>query len=245
MPTTTSTQFEIASRRPKLHEVFWLEQSDAAVPAEDTWFSPQELISLAGLRFARRRADWRLGRWTAKCAVSAYLGIPALREIEIIAADDGAPQVRLSKEPGAVTVSLSHRGGLAMCVVSAANSALGCDLELVEPRSEAFITDYFTVEEQLRINDADPAQRSLLANLLWSAKESALKALRTGLRQATQSLNVALLDEVASDKTGIWHPLQVQAECGKIFRGWWQTRQEMVRTIVASPDPSPTPLLKL
>lgn len=245
MPTTTFTQFEITKKQPRLHEVFWLGQCERDVPADDTWLSPQELVSLGSLRFAKRRADWRLGRWTAKGAVRAYLDIPELREIEIIAASDGAPQVRLTHRPAAVTISLSHRGGRAMCALSAANSALGCDIELVEPRSEAFIADYFTAEEQLVITGADLARQFLLANLFWSAKESALKALRRGLRQDTRSLTVSLLDEAASDDGGIWHPLQIQEEPGKIFRGWWQTGQRIVRTIVASPAPDLPGLLNL
>src|SRR5207248_6967090 len=108
MLTTTSTHLEIAKKQPKLHEVFWLEQCEADVPGDDTWLSPQELVSLDGLRFAKRRADWRLGRWTAKCAIGAYLDLQALREIEIIAASDGAPEVRLSKRHAGVTISLSH-----------------------------------------------------------------------------------------------------------------------------------------
>ena len=67
---------------------------------------------------------------------------------------------------------------------------LGCDLEIVEPRSDAFIADYFTAEEQALIERTSAADRSLLLALLWSAKESALKALRAGLRLDTRSVIV-------------------------------------------------------
>ena len=47
-----------------------------------------------------------------------------------------------------VTISLSHRSGAAICAVAPAGVDLGCDLEVIEPRSEAFVADYFTVDEQ-------------------------------------------------------------------------------------------------
>ena len=64
--------------------------------------------------------------------------------------------------------------------------ALGCDLEVIEPRSEEFVADYFTTEEQKMVSQAPIADRSKLLALLWSAKESALKALREGLRFDTR-----------------------------------------------------------
>ena len=36
-------------------------------------------------------------------------------------------------------ISLSHRAGRAICCVSTSIAALGCDLELIEPRSSGFI----------------------------------------------------------------------------------------------------------
>ena len=46
--------------------VAWLEQSEADLPPHDDWLSVDEALQLDRLRFAKRRADWRLGRWTAK-----------------------------------------------------------------------------------------------------------------------------------------------------------------------------------
>ena len=69
--------------------------------------------------------------------------------------------------------------------------ALGCDLELVEPRSDRFVADYLTAAEQQLVLGAGP-ERDLVANLIWSAKESALKVLRVGLRRDTRSVEVTL-----------------------------------------------------
>ena len=102
---------------------------------------------LAGLRIAPRRDAWRLGRWTAKAAASAFLALPPER-IEILAAPDGAPEVWVSGERAAVSLSLSHRAGRALAVVAAAPAVVGCDLEVVEPRSDAFVREWLAEPEQ-------------------------------------------------------------------------------------------------
>src|SRR5215831_16948534 len=133
-------------------DVYWLEQTEANVPAEDNWFSAPEAARLSGMRFAKRRNDWRLGRWTAKRALAVYLNVPAhpeaLAEIEIRPAPSGAPEVFFANQPAPVTVSLSHRARTAICAVAMSGAALGCDLEIIEPRSEGFLTDFFTTEEE-------------------------------------------------------------------------------------------------
>ena len=131
-------------------DVFWLEQSEADLPAGDDWLSAGEVDRLTTMRVPKRRADWRLGRWTAKRALSAYLNLPghhqALTDIEIRPAPSGAPEAFIANRPASAAISLSHCNGNAICAVAAFGTALGCDLELVEPRSDAFVADYFTVE---------------------------------------------------------------------------------------------------
>ena len=85
---------------------------------------------------------------------------------------------------------------------------IGCDLEMVEPRSDAFVADYFTIEEQALVARASAEDRPRLLALLWSAKESALKALHEGLRLDTRSVIVNPFDG-SFDLNG-WSPLHVR-----------------------------------
>ena len=254
--------------------VYWLEQSERDLPAEDDWLSAREAVCLNALRFAKRRADWRLGRWTAKCAVSAYLAVPAhfdvLKKIDIRPAPDGAPEVFIGGQAAGVTISLSHRSGMAICAVAATGVDLGCDLELVEPRSDAFVADYFTVEEQVRIAQASADDRHRLVTVLWSAKESALKALRAGLRLDTRSVMVdpfvpsfrcdGEFNSQRNDELGGWTPLRVRyaSRCSlenlsdddhhsidRVFHGWWQSADDIVRTVVGTPAPESPMLLQV
>src|ERR1700687_3935942 len=119
-------------------DVYWVEQNEGDPPAGDDWLNNSEAVRLDGMRFAKRRADWRLGRWTAKRALAVYLNLPthlqALAEIEIRPAVSGAPEVFFANKPADVTISLSHRAGIAICSIAVSGAALGCDLESVEPR---------------------------------------------------------------------------------------------------------------
>jgi 4'-phosphopantetheinyl transferase len=228
-------------------DVYWLEQTEADVPPENDWLSASEATLLNGMRFAKRRGDWRLGRWTAKRALASLWKSPAsplaLAEIEIRPAPGGAPEVVLSKSPVAVSISLSHRGGSAMCAVSLSGGMLGCDLEIIEPRTEAFVADYFVSEERELIASARVPERFQLVALLWSGKESALKALRTGLRLDTRSVVVMPLED--SLNVNGWSPLQVRCSEGGVFDGWWQRANNVLRTLVADPPPPPPILLEI
>ncbi len=238
-------------------KAYWLEQTEAAVPANLEWLSVGEAAYLNALRVPKRRADWRLGRWTAKCALSLYLRIPgdlqSLADIEIRQAASGAPEAFVASEPAGASISLSHRNGTALCAIAPFGAALGCDLELIEPRSDAFVADYFTTDEQTLVARVSAAERSRLLTLLWSAKESVLKALHEGLRQDTRSVTVSLLERAVTSTAdaeidleqsdsalhsrSAWHPLEARYVNGEVFHGWWQQTDNLLRTLVAAPRP--------
>lgn len=120
----------------------------------------------------------------ARLAVDGPPPVPAA--VEVRAAADGAPEVLVGSHPAPLLISLSHRAGHAVFLAAPAGAALGCELELVEPRNDAFVADYLTAPERAAVRAAAAADRPLLVALLWSAKESTLKALRTGLRLDTR-----------------------------------------------------------
>ena len=179
--------------------MWWLAEGEACVPDSLQWLSPREQARLAGYRFTKRRVEFLTRRWTAKHAVAGALQRqptwPALAGIEILNHPGGAPYIDVDGRRQALEISLSDRAGWAVCVVGAPGSgAIGIDLELVEPRSDAFVGDFFTHHEAalvrgLAVGDA----RDEAANLIWSAKEAGLKVLKVGLRADTRSVEVQLL----------------------------------------------------
>jgi len=233
-------------------DVFWLEQSAADVPSGNDWLDAREFVCLNRMRFAPRRADWRLGRWTAKRAVAAHFNVPgtpaALGSIEIRPEETGAPEVFMGNRRAPVAISLSHRSGLALCMVAPPGTKLGCDLEVVESRTEAFIADYFTHDERELIAEASSEDRFRLVALLWSAKESTLKALRAGLRLDTRAVVVSLEDAAPSRREHLfrpacgpndWRRLAVRHTDGQLFHGWWQHSDHLMRTMVAATATAP------
>jgi 4'-phosphopantetheinyl transferase len=212
--------------------VHWLIQTLADVPHDDSWLSGRERVIAGRMYFEKRRQDWRLGRWTAKRAILSCAGlslnVDQSSRLEIIAAADGAPEAFVDGSPAPISLSISHSGKLGFCAVGSAGCALGCDLEEVRPLEKNFAADYFTPEELLSVDSAAPVDRLRTIYLIWSAKESALKALRQGLRLDTRSVRVSLLDK----KEGAWNPLQILVtESSRAFLGWWQVRDDHVRTI--------------
>src|SRR6266496_3319999 len=223
-------------------EIYWLEQNESDVPAGNQWLSPEESMCLQTLRFLKRRDDWRLGRWTAKHAIATCLHLPtdfrALANVEIHAAPSGAPEVFLDGEPADIAISLSHRSDTALCTVGPRATKFGCDLERVESRSDAFVDDYFTASEQALFARAPLHNRPLLLALLWSAKESALKALRVGLRLDTRSMCVIPGESHGmifplSANSDAWRPVDVRYSVSEVFTGWWRVEGDLVRTVVS------------
>ena len=219
----------------------WLTRWLADVPADDRWLGPRELTALAGLTIEKRRADWRLGRFAAKTAVAHWLGVPPSR-VEILAAPDGAPEAWLDSAPAPVSLSLSHRAERAVAVVGEAGAALGCDLELIEPRSRAFVVDWLAPAEQALVAEAaSGARRDLLANLVWTAKEAAAKVRREGLRLDVRA--AVAEPEGVEAPAAEWQPLAVVWADGGRTGGWWRVEPGWVITVAA--DPLPDTLLAL
>jgi 4'-phosphopantetheinyl transferase len=221
----------------------WLALGEDALPAGEQWLAPGEAASLAGLRYTKRRTEYLLRRLVTKHAVASVTGRPTdpatLAGIEVRNAPSGAPYVCVDGAPLGLGVSITDRAGWAVCVTCPAGPRhpVGCDLELVEPRTPGFVRDFLTAAEQ-RLVASRPAgdERDAAANLIWSAKESALKVLRIGLRRDTQTLEVTL----AAPRGDGWGALTVHAVEGTVFPGWWRREGRFLLTVaaeVAGPPP--------
>ena len=207
------------------------------VPGDDEWLRPDERDALAALSHAKRRTDWRLGRWVAKQAVAAALAVSA-EALEIRNDDDGAPFVVAGGEPLALAISLSHSSGVGLCTVAVPPFAIGCDVERVEERAPVFEADWFTAAERRLVGTAPPEERDLRVTVIWSAKESALKAARAGLRRDTRSV---VVEELDAQRAGDWRRLRIRdvQAAGSNLDGWWRRDGEMVISVAGASMPEP------
>lgn len=219
-------------------DVYWTECDRADLPADDRWLADEELRVQRAFRVPKRREDWRMGRWITKRAVAEYLALESdplsLANIEVRPAGSGVPEIFLRQGPAPVSISITHCNGVAACAVTGPGVAMGCDLEAIEPRSDAFVADYFVAGEQALIVGAPVPDRPWLASLLWSAKESALKALHEGLRLDTRSVQAQ--PDLSSAAEG-WRAVTVSAGDGRRFQGWWRHDGKLIRTVVSDPFP--------
>jgi 4'-phosphopantetheinyl transferase len=207
---------------------------------------------LGGLRVPKRRDDWRLGRFVAKRAVAARVELP-WTDIEILAAPDGAPEPWHGEHRLPLSLSFSHRAGCAAAALAPEPMLVGCDLELVEPRSAAFVTEWLAPSEQALVGRfADPAARALVANLVWTGKEAAAKVLREGLRLEVRQAEVSFpagLDEglgAGVGGAGPWYPIEVHCHHERVsYTGWWCVQDGVVLSVLTDPGwPEPPQLLE-
>ena len=220
----------------------WLARGESDIPAGWGWLTEVEARRASGMRFTKRRTEYLLRRLAGKAALAATLGLPedpaTLGRIGLLNAPTGAPFAEVDGRRVDLDVSLTDRAGWAVCLVGPDLTAVGCDLEIVEPRSPGFVRDFLTPPEQDLVAGAgDP---HAMANLIWSAKESALKVLRTGLRADTRTVEVvpADPDAVSAAQPG-WRALTVLAGRREL-PGWWR-RDGVFLLTVAAPAARPAP----
>ncbi len=222
--------------------IYWslVDSSSAALEDPQEFLSPTECQRLSNLRFPKRREEWLLGRYAARKLLGT---VPtcrkySMKELEILNDAAGAPFVHLpggSNLPG--SLSLSHSSHKAFCAYTPGPGLhLGIDLEKVEPRSNAFVSDYFTGSEQALVSSAPMDLRALAANLVWSMKESMLKALGVGLHWDTRRVEILGIESLQSRDLPAkeWGRMQVaDRQLPRRWSAWWQRREEFVLTMAA------------
>jgi 4'-phosphopantetheinyl transferase len=219
----------------------WLVESAESTDTRQALEQPSVFLSAAEeavyetLKSEKRRRDWLLGRRTAKrllrelAADWAGRDVP-LPSIRIAARPDGSPGVLWDSADTSlpdVSLSISHSHSHAFCaVVAAAGFPLGADIEVIEPRPPGFAADYFTAAERALVERAGDAFRPALETAIWSAKEAAFKAIRSGLTVDTRSVSCLIRDETAPED---WSPFDVVWEPPApglpVLGGWWRDWQ--------------------
>lgn len=217
--------------------ISWLLLRATSVPEGDDWLGPREREVLSGFRHAKRRAEYRLGRYAAKTLMASEANVDRFDRIEIVAADDGAPEPFIDGTRLGSCISITHRSDAAACVLDP-DATVGCDLEVIEPRTSRFVRDFFTEDELDAVVGTPRELRDRRIALIWSAKESALKVLRVGLRRDTRQVEVELQGVDAAD--GMWHALSatVRPE-NRLFMGWWRQEGDLVLTIMCNAPNAP------
>lgn len=208
----------------------WLTLERADVPSGDSWLDAAEREAQHRLVIDKRRADWRLGRWTAKRAVAAFLKLEEPARVGVRVKASGAPEAWVDGAQADLVISISHSHERGFCCVSSKTVKLGCDLEHVETRSERMLRDFFTEKE---IESLGSPPSPLYANGIWCAKESALKLIEEGLRLDTRSVAATLEPSSGAE----WVRARVTGAVDSA--GWWCERGGYVLCVMSRPELKP------
>jgi len=141
-----------------------------------SWLSPQERRAVERLAAPERRYEWLRGRALAKLASQLVLAQPPAPAAVDLSGIGVAPRLRWAG--GELPVSISHSGRSTACAVlgSTAGGSVGLDIEQIDPTLAELAARFCLAAEWRRARASfGPATA---ATLLWSAKESGIKAVR-------------------------------------------------------------------
>ncbi len=139
-------------------------------PGDESSLHPAEASHVSGAT-ERRRQEFAAGRMCARAALAEF-GIGPDTPVE--KATDRSPIW-----PDGVTGSISHTEGYCVAVVapvSGHDGAIGLDVERRDRVTTKLHRMLFTDAEQAGLAEIDPADRSVAATTLFSAKEAFYKA---------------------------------------------------------------------
>lgn len=150
-----------------------------------SWLSMEERRCLQSFGSEKRRREFTLGRAAARQLVGQHLDL-APSEVPLVVADDGAVDV-VGRD---LHLSIAHSGPHA--VATLAPHPVGVDLEAVVERDHSLIRFLLHPDERDRVMRLFPYDTAPTIVLLWTLKESVLKARRSGFRLSPKKLRIDL-----------------------------------------------------
>ncbi|MFD5261197.1 MULTISPECIES: 4'-phosphopantetheinyl transferase family protein [Bacillus] len=131
------------------------------------------------IKFKKRLESYLVGRYAAKKAVSAFIKDERLHEIQITPGIFNQPIVKHSSAMN-VQVSISHCDSMGFAIAFSEETPIGIDIERINIDNKNILAAQMTVEEK-RLAKFLSLPDETIYTLLWTAKESLSKVLKTGL----------------------------------------------------------------
>ena len=220
--------------------MWWLAHGEHEVPAGADWLSPREQAILAAIRYTKRRVEFLTRRWTAKRAVAMVLGRDlapaALARVEIAHHPSGAPFVEVDgrRRRSTCRSATAPDGRSAWSARPAGRVARSASTSNSWSRAATRSSTTSSPPRKAPTCAACPpaTARDEAANLIWSAKEAALKVLKVGLRADTREVDGR--HRARSAAPDGWTPLTVTGRDGSTFPGWWRRDGVFLLTIAGT-----------
>lgn len=214
------------------NDIHWIMVKAGPTLATGQFLIETEIEDGKRYRHPGRHRQWLLGRAAAKFLLIRQTKVLNLEiynpaDVEILRNPDGWPQIRNRKaESLPVSLTISHSDELVFCALcSHKNGSLGADLEIVAPKTESMLEDFYTQEERRRLNDLPKSQQNLAATLIWCAKEAVLKSKKTGLMENTKHIDVDISKLKISHETN-WAQVPTTIAGKLTIPVWWRYIEE-------------------
>lgn len=176
-----STAVDPAGASPLDVAVLLVAPTDARAHDALPLLSAAERARDARFQHAGARAQFRVGRWLARTALAARLGL-APADVPLVETDRGALLVDPRANPDDLRFNLSHTDGLVALALAPAHP-VGVDVEdTTRPGRQLAIADrFFAPSEVAALRRLPPERQRARFFDYWTLKESYIKARGLGL----------------------------------------------------------------
>ncbi len=154
---------------------------------------PRERAYYDTLNFEKRKKTFLLGRYSVKQAVGALVGEGNLQMILVRQGVFNQP-VTLNVRDQLVNVSITHCDDIGAAVAFPEAHPMGIDVEKVDAKKNDVFETQITNREKELIRTIQHSYDSMLT-LLWTAKESLSKVLKTGMTTPFNIYEVCKIEE--------------------------------------------------
>ncbi len=170
-------------------------------------YSPElhtdERAYLETLRFTRRKSSYLLGRLSAKHALEQILPERVLMNSFTIGSGVfNFPIIEYLPYSG-YQVTISHCDSIGMALAYPESHPLGIDIEKIDHKKNTVFVSMFT-DEEIQLTKTCFLNVDITNTLLWTAKESLSKVLKTGLMIDFKILEVVSLSSENGIHTSIF-----------------------------------------
>lgn len=160
------------------------------------WLHVKELKYYLTLAYEKRMKDYLSGRYVAKKAISAFVDNQDLGEILIQQGIFQQPIIKYPCEHN-IQVSITHCDDLSASIVFPEEFPMGIDIEKISVKLKGTFKSQMTENEKEIVESFFYSEEAMLT-LLWTAKESLSKVLKTGLTIPLEILEVTNLKKIGS-----------------------------------------------
>lgn len=154
----------------------------------------EELLEVAGVRSASRRAEIVHGRAALRALLARITGAP-VDALRLRQDERGKPSAVLASGGRVPAFNVSHSNGLLAIAVSPDAPAVGVDVEGpapgLKPDVEAIARTHFSPAERAEVLAAPASERMKLFLRVWTLKEAVLKTTGAGLTHPLRTVDVS------------------------------------------------------